>query len=734
MKKRVVFASVCASVVAFAADPVVEEVVVSDTLFNDTDDVSPTFVVDEQTLNLVNVATIEDALSFAPNLIIRRRFIGDPNGVVGLRGSNMFQGSRTSVYVDGMPIHYHLQTRFSGSPRWSLVSPGEAERVEVLYGPFSAEYSGNAMGGVINVYTKKPEARRFRIEGALFGQQYDVLQTDESFNGGNLFMSYEDRFDNLGLFMSYNRLDNDSQPQTQFRTTDLTAFDRDLISGETLSIDERDRDALYYGDSGPERAVTDLFKVKLDYDLGAINLRSSIAYEQRERDQSSANNFLTDTNGDAFWFGGSNFQNRLQKRDSLLIGLGLSGQINDDWVFDTHYSNFNILKDEEIRTARSPDDPDFAAQNAAFRGRFTEFDNTGWQILNIKAGTERLFGNEDMRLSVGAHYDRYELQINAFNYNSITGEFGSSRGSSGGRTNTAALFAQYGYRIAPDWDLSIGLRHEDWEADETFSGNAAPNAARSESGLSPKLSVAYFMDDATTFRYSVARALRFAIVEELFRNESAVGNNAGSQFVGDPSLRPEDGLHQNLSLERRLDNGTLQVNLFYDVVDDAIFNSSTTVINADNSQSSLTTALPVSEVTTQGVELVLQQYGLFGTGLDVQFNVSYTDASITENVFDPSIVGNEFPRIPRWRANLLLSYPLRETVTLSGGIRFASNSFGRLDNADIGSDIFGAQDGFTFVNTKVGWTPRPAMRFSFGIDNLFDEEAYVFHPWPGRTV
>jgi len=48
------------------------------------------------------------------------------------------------LFTDGLA----LQTRWSGAPRWSLVAPNEIELAEVIYGPFSAGYSGNAMGGV----------------------------------------------------------------------------------------------------------------------------------------------------------------------------------------------------------------------------------------------------------------------------------------------------------------------------------------------------------------------------------------------------------------------------------------------------------------------------------------------------------------------------------------------------------------------------------------------------------
>ena len=94
---------------SFAAEEEIEEIIiVGDRLFRDTTDVSPTSVITVEDLTAINMSTVEDALMYEPNLIIRRRFIGDPNGVIGMRGSNMFQGSRTMVFADGMPLHYHL--------------------------------------------------------------------------------------------------------------------------------------------------------------------------------------------------------------------------------------------------------------------------------------------------------------------------------------------------------------------------------------------------------------------------------------------------------------------------------------------------------------------------------------------------------------------------------------------------------------------------------------------------
>ena len=329
-----------------AADDAIEEIlIVGDQLFRDTTDVSPTSVITAEDLAAINMSTLEDALMYEPSLIIRRRFIGDPNGVIGMRGSNMYQGSRTMVFADGMPLHYHLQTRWSGSPRWSLVSPSEIEAAEVIYGPYSAEYSGNAMGGVVNLYTRNPTERKINIETGYFSQSYDVLKTGESYAGNKFFASIEDRIGDTSYFLSFNRLDNEGQPQFQHHSgTSRRSASVTGAFGTISGLDETGRDIIYFGDSGPEESLTELVKLKIIHDIGEFQLRGNIAYEQRERDESSSNNYLRGSDGNIFYdrnfslasdpstvydttsWGTSVFQNRMQERNSLLVGFGVGAR------------------------------------------------------------------------------------------------------------------------------------------------------------------------------------------------------------------------------------------------------------------------------------------------------------------------------------------------------------------------------------------------------------------------
>ena len=67
-------------------------------------------------------------------------------------------------------------------------------------------------------------------------------------------------------------------------------------------------------------------------------------------------------------------------------------------------------------------------------------------------------------------------------------------------------------------------------------------------------------------------------------------------------------------------------------------------------------------------------------------------------------------------------------------MRYASNSYGDLDNADTASAVFGAHDAYTQIDLKTSYRLDKGVRLSLGVDNLLNEVTFVHHPWPGRTL
>lgn len=102
--------------------------------------------ISTEVLDRLNMPTSEDALRYLPNLNVRQRYIGDRNAALEARGMSNIQSARGLVLADGVILSNLLGSDHANSPRWSMVLPEEIERIDVIYGPYSALYSGNAMG------------------------------------------------------------------------------------------------------------------------------------------------------------------------------------------------------------------------------------------------------------------------------------------------------------------------------------------------------------------------------------------------------------------------------------------------------------------------------------------------------------------------------------------------------------------------------------------------------------
>lgn len=71
---------------------------------------------------------------------------------VTVRGLSGEEQSRTLVLVDGIPIN----NTDSGGVNWNSISTVNVQQVEVYKGPGSSLYGSNAMGGIINIITRRP--------------------------------------------------------------------------------------------------------------------------------------------------------------------------------------------------------------------------------------------------------------------------------------------------------------------------------------------------------------------------------------------------------------------------------------------------------------------------------------------------------------------------------------------------------------------------------------------------
>lgn len=100
--------------------------------------------------------------------------VGRTNGIFSKNASLVMRGLngsyRSLILVDGVPIN----KSDGGSINWSRLNAANIERIEIIEGPGSALYGGNAMGGTINIVTRDP-IHHFEANAALTGGSFGTL-------------------------------------------------------------------------------------------------------------------------------------------------------------------------------------------------------------------------------------------------------------------------------------------------------------------------------------------------------------------------------------------------------------------------------------------------------------------------------------------------------------------------------------------------------------------------------
>jgi iron complex outermembrane receptor protein len=146
----------------------VEEIVVTATRLADTIEElrrvpGQVYVVTSQDIQRTKPSTVQEALRQVPGIVLY-----DQNGnrfqpIVDLRGFNGQPNPTTSVFVDGVRVN----EPDSNAVNFDLIPIQDVERIEVLPGA-SAVFGQNALGGVINIITKRgTKAPQTTVEGAL---------------------------------------------------------------------------------------------------------------------------------------------------------------------------------------------------------------------------------------------------------------------------------------------------------------------------------------------------------------------------------------------------------------------------------------------------------------------------------------------------------------------------------------------------------------------------------------
>jgi len=698
-------------------------------------------VTREQLERTVNATDAEDALKYLPSLLVRKRYVGDYNhAVLSTRASGTGNSARSAVYADGILLSNYLGNGATFAPRWGMVAPEEIERVDVLYGPFSAAYGGNSVGAVVDYVTRMPKQFEAHARLAYVHQPFELYNTNATFHAKQASFSLGDRIGSFSWFLALNRTDSDGQPLT-FATRALSAATTPAkgaipVSGPVPGKDRSNRDWLILGSATQYDTVQDQAKLKLAYDL-TPSVRASYTLGWWKNDsQGRPDSYLRDAQGNTVYSGPVSIDGKgytlaatdfNASNESLQHFMhGLSFKSHTKGVFDWEVAASLYDYDRDQLRAPTTAQPGASGGGA---GRIVDQGGTGWNTLALK-GTWRPQGMGGAHIvDFGYQREAYRLSsIERASGNWIDGAAGARNQAFTGRTEINSLYAQDSWRFAPRWKTVLGARVEQWKGHDGATANASTTVQhpeRKETFVSPKAALAFQASDDWTLKASAGRAVRMPTVSELYQGGI---NGQGTLINNDPSLRPEKSWTSELTAERLGEKSALRLTAFFERTSDALYAQTNVLVtpNVSNVQN-------VDRMRTHGVEAAWSRDDALLRGLDLNGSITWTDSKISRNDKFPASVGKWQPRIPEWRASAVASYRVSDQLTVTGAARYSGKQYSTLDNSDPNGFAYQGASKYFTTDLRVVYRLNRQWSVAGGVDNANNYKYWNFHPYPQRS-
>jgi iron complex outermembrane receptor protein len=631
-------------------------------------EVTETTTITAEEITAHNARTVAEALELAAGVRVSTGRKNEPN--VAIHG---FDQSKILVLIDGVPYY---ETSY-GKLDLNQIPTGNIARIDVTKGAASVLYGANALGGVVNIITKKAS---------------DKPSTSASIEGGEngltqLAVTHGQKLGKVSYWMSYTHYESDGwEVSDDYTPVEGTIAYRSPSSTVEAVLQDKgrrvnsdvDRDSAWFK-VGFENDASSAFWVNLHYlnmtkGMPPSTDRVSVFLSRPQFSQLARMPGYEDRGVD------------LDLRQRLSERLVLKGKL----FYHDHQDNYDSYSalDFEEKLARSTFKDYLAGTTVLLESPFA-----AWSTVRMS-----------LNYKTDSHRERDDTYLPFAETQSYTGSVGLEDELKLSESIKAVVGASY------DW-FEVSSAERNVLDDDGNLLEQDPLAKPSDSFVNPTVGITYSTSPQSHLYASVARKSRFPLLQHLYSSKG-----------GNPDLEPERTTNFIVGCNTKVAQALrLELSGFWYDVSDLISRSGIDPTNMYQNY---------GEVRMRGIELGAILYASPLLSLRGSFTFNVAEDRSAGHVTDKVI------NVPERKASLGVKWELpgvAARVDLDGV--YLSEVYTSLPSPRYPTDPTQKVDSYLLTNARAGYDLVSNLELWLAVRNIFDVDyapEYGF-PGPGRS-
>ncbi len=644
------------------------------------------------------------------------------DGGITMRG---FGSADILVLVDGQPVN----SGWNGSVDWSMIPVHNIEKIEVVRGAASSLYGGRAVGGVIQITTKKNK------EDGLHG---NILLSTGSNSSSKQVYDAKIKKDKWDIDVGYEKR----------KTDGWRGYFIDKAAGKAAAtainadLDTSARDRYIAGGRGRKAIDTESYHVSTTYHF---NEDKSLTYSYFHTNYNYRYNdpfsFIKDADGNQVFNGSIVLPDG--KGITVKPGdfLGYVGQ--KEWA--VHNLAYNDEKNQfHARIGITDIKKDGYSSTSGPSGNISAADLQNWN----GAGTQSFYPSKtkdfDMHkawnlgkhtLLAGVAYRSESFDQTRYTLTNWKNHSGAKAAYElhGGKDESWSGYLQDKWQATDRLAVYAGIRFDRYKKYDGYGDYLNTGVSRTyDEGTytewSPKLSLEYALPNDTTLFASYGHSFTPPILSNVYRDEGAKIENVAGQLtvaskgsLANPDLKPETSDTYEIGVKKKWGDKTYaSVSLYKAETKDAIEYYSTTastVMNGILYKKGFSQYRNMGDASKKGVEI--EATHKFNDKWSSYLNYAWESESID---------GEHNYNIPKHLLHFGVEYNHGKWDILADAQYVSARQ-----EPDVQSGTYYSEDSFFITNLAFNYNVTPEAKLQFSIYNLFDRTFYASEAASERT-